>query len=109
MLLTQKSVTRVNLQLLRRESGQVVKSGASESHGEEERNHKSLTYSAACCYTTRASSVKRGPEVYKWKGNKAEDEHFLTRVDSWEGGEEPQQQLPLGGSEHDRASAALNS
>lgn len=48
----------------------------------------------------RASSVKQGPEAYKWKGNNGEYEHFLTRVDSCEGGEEPRQQIPLGGGQN---------
>lgn len=62
-LLTHKSVARVDLQLLTRESGQVIKSGASESDGEAERKHKSLTQSAARWHTTAASSVKQGPEA----------------------------------------------
>lgn len=108
-LLTQKPVTRVNLQLLTRESGQVIKSGASESDGEAERNHKSLTYSCLLLHNdsifcqTRSWSVQVKGK-YTW-----EYAYFLTRVDPWEGGEEPGQGDPLGGSEHDRASAALNS
>lgn len=54
-----------------------VKSGPrahTESHtaGEQRKNHKSLTYSAACYYTSHESSIKEGPTSSKWNGNNCE-------------------------------------